>query len=560
MKTRGSGKPSDLSNELWTDVPVSDWPAKKLMQFAHDFLQEVENKDIDYLDEHYSLKLAEYLCKIWPTTKVFWSPAREKSKEVELKREAIELNRIRTAEEFLNFLIIDLNKSYHSIPFLHQFIDYTYTGNANIFKIWPDDKGINFRIDSAAILSWHFQSKSGGSLNQFKEKFVSKYSQSFEYQLDNAKLDIVNYLNNWDDFEPNVINALHGYWGDQPPFTDIMAESKRAMQHFALMSLFIITNKLSAASYFISKTSNSKHDSSMVVYWPSMESIPDETIHYLLKMLFGLNAFPILNAIENAESRDRLMMHFGHTMGHRIAPLQQFFEGKEDYRESAKQSAYLLSDSMILLQLSGIDSLEDLLDLPKEKRKRFIVTEESHSKPLNISDKLKGEWRNIVDAQEIGKDQSGMRRVCSVQLVFNGDADKAQIEYITAPHNLSFKFRLHESVYRELFLELLLNIAKYSQSSDTGKNENIASIDVLLEWTKLNDYPVIIISNIVGDKEPPRYLTSNEWVIWPKDNLHDGPGMAISVLRRLNMGEMFYSYEQGVFKVAVYLKGFSDLK
>lgn len=66
-----------------------------------------------------------------------------------------------------------------------------------------------------------------------------------------------------------------------------------------------------------------------------------------------------------------------------------------------------------------------------------------------------------------------------------------------------------------------------------------------------------MISNKIGDKAPPPWLSETRWTPWPTDRENDGPGMAIAILRRLGLGELWYRYNptKRVFRVAVWLKG-----
>lgn len=532
---------------------------------AYETHQDYENKFAD--------DLKTLLTPIYPNVEVYWTPGREKAAPTPLKQKE-------NFREQFSAIIHHLNDDFHSHEFLSSLVKQTSDGQSHIFSISPSTQGLTFgalacdTIDTPRTegLECNFKTEfvlTDPNLPNTPHSFVEQCRSEWQVpysDLPRNRDKVRRFFKRWHAHNSQHYEQLKSKNASQK----LLKRYHEAVQHFALMATYCAANDFQSVSLFLAPTIPGSDDSSMALFWPMSPAVPTHVFHSLLYMLLGLNASPVLYALAKAEAEeakakalDNLLLHFGHTMGHRVAQILRYFNGRTDVFPHAKRSAYILSGSMLLLQLSGFPSRKELLSSPK--RSRYIAIEGEAPPVLDIYHLLTTEWRELIQASDIARTEHGSQVVRNVSLVFVGDAAQARLGFETDTES-ELKFRLDDSAYLGLFLELLLNVARYSEGHKQETNDgSTATLEIFvpLNWTKVAGNSVVALTNIIGDKDPPPYLKGdNKWNPWPDGRSHDGPGMAVSILRTHSMGNLWYrvDMEERSFSVAVHLAGFSEIE
>jgi len=309
-------------------------------------------------------------------------------------------------------------------------------------------------------------------------------------------------------------------------------------------------------SLFVSKFQlRSKEKNELWAYF-KLDSLFKETFidpanEYLNYEKHRYELFTRISAMENA------LVHYGHTLAHRVAPIIDYFEGIDNERQRAAGNAKMLKDMGLVLQLSNVKDIQSLMSHPKKIR--FLAYTED-SKPLNLLSLIKDDCSRLVE--KIRKLQTNSNtndlEECWVQLSIDGKTKDAVIDYTLK--DTSDKYcRLGDFLYRELFYELLRNAANYGKPTKTEEHKNGLKVyiaPVNIQNSQIHEKTVLVFRNFT-DKTPLAHLQSETWAKWPVGHEHDGPGMAISNIRRFGLGEMWHCYDslRNIFSVAVYLEG-----
>ena len=275
-----------------------------------------------------------------------------------------------------------------------------------------------------------------------------------------------------------------------------------------------------------------------------------------------------INALnqEKLKAKESAIVHYGHTLGHRLSPIQTYFEGNERSMERAKSNAAFLSDLSITLQANNIVMLDELYHHPKKER--FLDYDEADS--MDIVQKIRNEWRYLAESyQPVVVSEDGNQERVMTLIDFTGRLKMVQLSNMLVDSISNRPCRLKEAFYSQLLIELLLNAVRYSgiPKNQINLTKKIATVRVALKAQTLrhkstvvpSNCTVITLANKIGDKTPPIYLSQSSWTLWPAKRENDGPGAAIATLRRLGLGELWYRYSSSkqVFRVAIWLEGLS---
>lgn len=510
-----------------------------------------------------------------PVTAVFWSPKSEKLAGPEAQRQldTLHLGQDDAFRGRLNSLLFVLNRHYHSGSFLHQLDTRTTVGRSRCHRIALDHDGIRFStvpLDTLDCDSPHpamgldVACRPDGVL--LPQEFLPTFQDKWSHILDDdhiaeAAMEIRRYVDSWSCIDPDMEAILRDHW--QPTSSsddrkDTVAESARAFQHFALMSLFLANNDSTSAHYFLSPNIQGQYDSSMVVCWHSDDGIPRPFI-YLLSMLLGLNASPILHAEASrtqaerlAEARKVALSHFGHTLKHRLDVLSAFLDANAP--GAVRLRADMLKDLTLILQLNSVDDRQELCEkLPERKRKRFMDIEGVQDVPaeLNLLARIR-EWAQVLTREDdvtiMNADgHAETEIVCPVALNLFSRVSSAKVGWQMTSRGE--RARLNEAVFRELLFELLNNAWKYGdRGHQTGRDGSLSvQVDVILDATTITHgsetIPLLVLTNAVHPKKVEECpLVANTWKRWPDegDVRFNGPGMALDLLRRLRLGDMYH--------------------
>jgi hypothetical protein len=251
------------------------------------------------------------------------------------------------------------------------------------------------------------------------------------------------------------------------------------------------------------------------------------------------------------------LVHYGHTLSHRISPILNYFDGFEKDPQQAAGNARMLSDISLVLQLSNINTIGALLE--HNKRNRFLAYEDEAGS-LDLVKLIKEDWSKLAEkSRSLGlieeQNRSKIQDVWAC-LSLRGPLKSAIIDH-TLKDSDGRSCRLDNFIYRELFYELLRNAVNYGfpdPTEQTHRNMPVYKVVVRLEADEIDSLPVVILKNMT-EKPPPNHLLSEKWKKWPRTHEHDGPGMALANIRRLGLGEMWFSFDplKKIFRVAVHL-------
>jgi len=296
------------------------------------------------IEEEFPKFVARELRTLFPVAAVFWSPRREKLMPAEAQRqlESLSLKKKSGFHDKLNELLIYLNSGLHSGSFLHLLERHTRVGQSRCFEVAPHAKGIRFRAiaqdtlasgrkkideDLEVVCASRAVSTPTVFFEAFRAEWTPKLTESTTAQ---AMKQLREYLTGWKDVAPGPEVFLQGRWktGGHAHNREVVIEGKRALQHFALMCLFMLNNTSSSATYFLSPTIQGQYDSSMVIYWGAGAD-PPRSFVYLLSILLGLNASPILQAMTRQDVLNSAFRNSGHTMRNRCDSIAQYFDKNE---------------------------------------------------------------------------------------------------------------------------------------------------------------------------------------------------------------------------------------
>ena len=264
-------------------------------------------------------------------------------------------------------------------------------------------------------------------------------------------------------------------------------------------------------------------------------------------------------------SKESAIAHYGHTLGHRISPIEAFFEGNNESRKRAKANVKFLSDLSVVLQAINFKSREELYHHPKKIR--FLEYERDNS-TIDIIQKIQEEWSPLVESFQLARISAEIPQMRIMTLLeFTGNFKGAYLNFMLIDSENGEACRPNEAFYSQLFSELLLNIVRhggipkenYNHKDKIGKVRVFLTDQMLDHESKYAPSPcrTIILSNKIRDKVPPHWLCNSHWTPWPSNRDNSGPGMAIAILRQLRIGELWYRYipTKRLFRVAIWLKG-----
>ena len=299
---------------------------------------------------------------------------------------------------------------------------------------------------------------------------------------------------------------------------------------------------------------------------PGVSQLKDDDIHR--KIALSHNAIQARiqdHHLAIVRSKEIAIAHYGHTLGHRLSPIQAFFEGNSESHKRAMVNAKFLGDLSTILQTVTLDSIEALFHHPKKAR---FLEYQGTNDLLNITQKITEEWPLLAESFQPAKVSSRLvqKRLMTL-LEFTEEFPKVLLHYMLTDSENQQSCRPKEAFYSQLFSELLLNIVRYGgiPNDKIDLKKKTARVRVALKIQEMehnssiapNPCCSLTLSNKIGDKTPPLWLNEDKWSLWPSDRENDGPGMGIAILRRLGLGELWYRYNstKRIFRVAIWLRG-----
>jgi hypothetical protein len=393
----------------------SDWDIHRLYKHVRD---DFESK----LQEQ--LERTNYGCF------VFWTPEREKAAS-----SAKTMDRIRNSEWYnrtpfhkrVNGEILRLNEKLHSHELLRKIVGSTVSAKSRVFPI-------TFSVtpgDTYILLSALYPDTDGTGENDNADFRDLEVKISFPaYKSPDQLLERIegenlreqrlydtlsNYVDSWKEDAPDISDSVnksrrrHEALGrrhalDSKESGELQKLWLEAVKHIALMFLFSKLNSFKSVTYYLSPLDRGKLKSSMVIYWKDRE--PERSCHYLIQMLLGLNAAPVLLHHERLRIKESAFRNTGHTMYNRLGVLKEYFHSHEEKwhsefrkkicnngipirklarREREYHKAWIstesLSQTFLALQLWGFSNIEEFWygwKREPEKKTRFFAYDGSH--------------------------------------------------------------------------------------------------------------------------------------------------------------------------------------
>lgn len=252
-----------------------------------------------------------------------------------------------------------------------------------------------------------------------------------------------------------------------------------------------------------------------------------------------------------AEARKVALSHYGHTLKHRLDVLSAFLDANGP--GAVRLRADMLKDLTLILQLNSVDDRPELCEkLPERKRKRFLDIEgvDDAIAELDLLGRIHV-WADVLTRYEDVpvKDASGQveKHVhCPVGLKLYDRISSATIGWQMT--SMGQRARLKEPVFRELLFELLNNAWKYGDRRlRTVDGTAQVQISVWLDTVPMiidgETRPLLVLANVIQPaKVDDCPLIAQTWSRWPDkgDIRYNGPGMALDLFRRLDLGDMYY--------------------
>ena len=544
-------------------------PTEKAIHLCNSITARFDGCTHEEINEEFAPELEKYLKSIGYGCHVIWTP--EKEKELSVERSLGVTPKCSSPNESLSALndgIITLNEHYFSHEYLRYLAREIKIASSRIFHIKYSDDGLQFVIQSNATIESEPLSIDISvpyPNNKTPHQLLDKVKA-----LDKIVDEIREYIESWSG---GTILTQRGIDSDyiseinRIVFKNDNNGWPESLKHFALIASFSSVNSYKSATYYLSSLDHSELQSSMVIFWEAVE--PSGSVHSVLQQLLSLNITPFLQYHEKLSKRTRIaevkaeaLGHYGHTLKNRIDALTAFLNNcdKKIVTGAIKLHINLLRDLTYILQLNAIEQPEDLLKY-NPKWERFFKAEESPADSLDII-KLIKDWAECEKGEKlIPIDDSKHGFVVEKQYNVEFDIDYAvshayvgmPLKVETSPdekNSILKRCRPATEIYRDLIFELMNNLSKYGAKEIECGIQNEVKVGALVHRTTIKHHDgsareLLVISNEVNKTNAERPIISQgkqapDWIPWPDSIRHNGPGMAIDLIRRLDVGEMFY--------------------
>ena len=597
----------------------NECPADNAIWLCNSLLLRLASYDHDQLEEHFANDLKECLKRVYPGTEVFWTPGKEKAERERHNglAPAGGPGQLEAGGEFSDFfhkIVLFLNDSYHSVPFL-QMLGKKETGLAlaHIFTLRPNSRGIQFRAffpdnlddrvdanerewDNGRDFTVQFLRPHGETPNAIINTVRDIWKKSRESRSamahDNAKEQLASHIEAWEHSTSSLGEQLARKGVAKDTQEELCEEYKKAVQHFALMAIYCEGMGYSSVSYFHSPTIQDKFDSTMVIYWPTDHEEPDRAFHHILQMLLGLNASPVLQAMAETQRHSDVLRvmesafrNSGHIMRNRCDDVERQLvdiQGKHlaDYQREmenagtgihalddvsrgtylAMRSARTLSNTYQTLQLWGFDRIDSFWEYYKKekaKRERFVSYERN---PLDLVHQVRKWAANVSSSRCI--DGFGE---CSLELrvIVDNNCSLRLSPGILDDDNA--RCRLGDEVLSAVFYEVLLNAIRHGGVNSTVAH-NLATVSLIVKSGSVDGLPTMLLCNWVNVQDDDRDLGFLKWRSLPDaytrvdDSAGKGLGMVAGILHNLDVGSVWHRRYRNAtgepfYGVAIHLSG-----
>jgi hypothetical protein len=467
-------------------------------------------------------------------------------------------------QRLINRAILELNANYHSHPLLWRLVGLGL-GRSHVFSVESHEGGACLIIRPLLCLlpekgsqEWPIPVPldSGRSVHGLLAELRGLADQAESELATTVKRKIKDQIDAWipptwagwpqDEFEARLRDADERQDAGEHDFQALFREAAR---HIALIMIYQACNGFGTLSYIMAPTLQGRCESSLAIYWPRTVGEGSLNLLYLLQMILGQNATAILGEQRErqkfqqlAEARKMALGHLGHTLKHRLDTVTAYLD--RHGQEALSGHVLMLGDLTVILQLNTVDDQKELLTLEKRKRDRFLeYADGERSGPLDLKGLILRDWSDLV-ARERSFSDEGERIRAWCRLDMHSRVATVQVTYALTDGD-GRRCRVSATVYRELLFELLLNARRYGYvgpcPGEMHDDLPVVSVRCDLGTAEVHDRKLLTLVNQVHPgKELPAHLQSVDWRPWPAARKYDGPGMALELFRRLELGDLFY--------------------
>ena len=259
-------------------------------------------------------------------------------------------------------------------------------------------------------------------------------------------------------------------------------------------------------------------------------------------------------------SRESAIRHYGHTMGHRVAPIIQYFDTHDASSDAAK-CATLVRDLSFVLQAYAVQGRADFFALDREKGGRFLDRNER----LDLLALIQNDVVPFADKDVDVAESSALnrKRLLHRYPQLESSLTCACVTSCLTDPIEGVSCRPHTAFYTQFLSEIVINAVQHGRhyTSDVSADGKTAFVRVNLGSETVRGQPALVVSNYVGiSRKPlPDYFCPS-WVRWPNHLVNSGPGMAVAFFRSLAVGEMWVSFERidsdcGILRIALTFAG-----
>lgn len=536
---------------------------------------------------------------------IFWTPEGEKADRGSKSHERIynaPWYKKTTFHQALNDVLIGLNANLHSHDFLRTLSDVSESARSRVFRfscetdalyfsaLYPDTRDASPKDHAqCSDLEIRIPYPAQGSPAQFLDDMKKRCL------MEKSLLEAVaTYIGAWAQVANNsdLLEAALRNCGSENASIGaeeiylLLEQWAKSLKHFGLMALFVDLNGFSSITYYLSPLDQEHLKSSMVIYWSGKE--PGRYLQYLIQMLLGLNAAPILNQHTRSKIRDVAFINTGHLMRNRCDAIQRHLEeatgislneyeelfqksisekqripAVEEHLYLAMNSASSLSDCFQSLQLWGFDSLTAVWDEYKnypEKLSRFFT---KTIEPFDLNTFLYEDARSIIEERYLSH---WGNTIVTLRI-----HKSRQWKYYLKPHldlptedKSTIKWRLSDKVLGTIFFEIFLNALRHGMVNNSldELEKGYSSVSIGFASDQIDRIPVVtVFNNVTVNSEESRERFETLPDVFEPVCQKGGRGLGLMArgLSGLGLGNIWsrrFENEHGNFyEVAVALKG-----
>ena len=311
----------------------------------------------------------------------------------------------------------------------------------------------------------------------------------------------------------------------------------------------------------------------------------------------------LISRLAETEAIRSALTHYGHTMGHRVAPILAYFnqisndkttidgckeaisglikrqegddadnaclesphtktilkqiltilESKEKSEYTALACARLIKDTSMVLQAHALTNIDELFAYNKKKDGRFLRSKNDLDLMALIKDEIiPFAARTVVVNKGITNMEANFWRWPNIEWEFSSAVITREIEDTVSKG----KCRLQDSFFTQLINELILNSVNHAMHDREKVVDGAVPVDIKVGTAHYMGLELLVFTNRIEESGKLNNITKpgTNWVRWPQQD--NGPGMAIAFFRKMKLGNMYVRWKESRFvQVGLEFKG-----